>query len=312
MLNRDHPMTYALAGLRITSEFPLHGVATSEDASAGPESVVVRRATVPASLGDQAQRFPDAEWDGERVLIRIPGTANYLVMRDRIDVDALEESVFPDICDYLLGPAFGALCHLRRIFMLHASAVELARGCVAFAGQSGAGKSTMAAALAARGLPVIADDVAFIRTDEHGRACVYPGSNRIRLWDSSLDGLGHSGGRFEHVDQREKFFLPTVAPRASREPCPLAAVFQLEAAPAGSPVTIARAYGSSAGDVFLTNIAWRTLAKYMNRGPDLFSDCVRLANQVEVLRLMRPKDFAALNSVVDAVVRHPWSLAIAT
>jgi hypothetical protein len=60
---------------------------------------------------------------------------------------------------YLTGPVLGTLLRLRGILALHGSAIVGARGAVAFLGASGVGKSTLAAAFAARGCPVLADDV---------------------------------------------------------------------------------------------------------------------------------------------------------
>jgi len=179
--------TYVLAGLRVRSEFELQGVSKS---SSGDEEVVVQQAPFNDSLKAATLTLPDTEWDGERLLIRIKGTARYLVTQNRIDVDPYEGSDPGDIRAYLMGTVFGALCHLRGIFPLHASAIETGGGCVAFTGDSGAGKSTLVAALSRRGHQVIADDVSFVEPDERGRVCVWPGVHRLRLWESAMEGLG--------------------------------------------------------------------------------------------------------------------------
>ena len=58
-----------------------------------------------------------------------------------------------DAATYLLGPVFGLVLRLRGIPSLHASAVALGDRSVAMCGPAGTGKSTTAAALAARGRP---------------------------------------------------------------------------------------------------------------------------------------------------------------
>ena len=58
-----------------------------------------------------------------------------------------------------LGPALILALALRGIYCLHASAVQLPQGVVAFVGESGQGKSTLAQYLAGQGKRRIADDL---------------------------------------------------------------------------------------------------------------------------------------------------------
>src|SRR6202008_4886252 len=93
-------------------------------------------------------------------------------------VDQAPASSPRDVAAYLLGTAFGVLCHQRGIIPLHASAVNVADGRVASAGESGAGKWTLVAALAVRGHQVIADDLFFLRLADTGDVKAWPGVNR--------------------------------------------------------------------------------------------------------------------------------------
>ena len=64
-----------------------------------------------------------------------------------------------DVRLFLLGSVWGALALQRGLLPLHASAVGRGRTVHAFTGPPGAGKSTLAAALAARGYPLFTDDM---------------------------------------------------------------------------------------------------------------------------------------------------------
>ena len=59
----------------------------------------------------------------------------------------------------LLGQAFTLILSQRGLFPLHAGAVVLGDRAVALAGEAGAGKSTLCAALVERGHPFLSDDV---------------------------------------------------------------------------------------------------------------------------------------------------------
>jgi hypothetical protein len=91
----------------------------------------------------------------------------------------------------LLGAVLAVLLHQRGYLVLHASAVAVADGVVAFLGVKGSGKSTMAAALHARGHPVMADDVVALDVDEMADPMVLRGFPQLKLWpESAASSLG--------------------------------------------------------------------------------------------------------------------------
>ncbi|NEO83254.1 MAG: hypothetical protein F6J87_03180 [Spirulina sp. SIO3F2] len=93
-----------------------------------------------------------------------------------------------DALTYLLGPVFAFMVRLLGQVCLHASAVCLPQGTVAFLGPAGAGKSTTAAILAQQGYPVLTDDVVVLQ-EQAGQFNVMPGYPRLRLWPMSTELL---------------------------------------------------------------------------------------------------------------------------
>ena len=76
---------------------------------------------------------------------------------------------------------------------LHASAVEQDGAVTAFLGDSGAGKSTMAACLQARGRRIVSDDICLLEDEqekEEDGLRVVPVAGWVKLWRKSLDHLG--------------------------------------------------------------------------------------------------------------------------
>lgn len=303
-------MAYTLAGLHLISEFELSGVTPCRDAPEGSDSITICRARVPESLNSEEAAFPGGQWDGERLLILIPGVARYLVSRDRIDVDALEGSSLGDVRAFLLGTVFGALCHLRGIFPLHASTIEFGRQCIAFTGDSGAGKSTMAATLIARGHRLISDDVTYIRGTAAGELQIWPGTNRLRLWESAMEGLGYEKRGVEREFRGfDKYLLPAKFPGDARRPHLLRAIYQLEAGLPDAPVEIEHLRGAAAIEVLLQNTYRLQIAEYMGRKAQAFSACADVARKVPVFRLRRPMNFALLDLVSSKLEEHLASRA---
>jgi hypothetical protein len=96
-----------------------------------------------------------------------------------------------DVMTYLSGPVLGYGACRRGRFALHASAVRIGGRAIAFAGDGGAGKSTLAAAVVAAGADAITDDVTVVGADA---VCTVPaGYGTIRLWDASVQALYGSG-----------------------------------------------------------------------------------------------------------------------
>jgi hypothetical protein len=90
----------------------------------------------------------------------------------------------------VLGPALGVLLHQRGRLVLHASAVAIDGGAVAFLGGPGWGKSTTAAALHAQGHGIVADDVTAVRLDTDCPT-VSPGFPQLKLWpEAAISSLG--------------------------------------------------------------------------------------------------------------------------
>ncbi|HEX6370122.1 MAG TPA: hypothetical protein VF006_14470 [Longimicrobium sp.] len=93
-----------------------------------------------------------------------------------------------DAATYLLGPVFGLVLRLRGIPSLHASAVAVDGVAVALVGAAGTGKSSTAAALAARGHALVADDVLALRATEDGIVAL-PAYPHLRLWPDIVPAL---------------------------------------------------------------------------------------------------------------------------
>ena len=99
-------------------------------------------------------------------------------------------STIEDLATYLTGPILGFVLRRRGHLSLHASAVQVGDGAMILVGRHGAGKSTIAAALAARGCALITDDVLHVRKTAAGWVAD-PFASGLKLWpDASALVLG--------------------------------------------------------------------------------------------------------------------------
>lgn len=96
-----------------------------------------------------------------------PGIADYRIEREAIHVTA-PAPLNAEVAALLIATALPGLLWMRGRFVLHAAGLVLGRdeSVVALAGSSGAGKSTVAAHLIAKGARLVGDDTLAIEFDE--------------------------------------------------------------------------------------------------------------------------------------------------
>ena len=129
-------------------------------------------------------------------------------MRDgnQIVIDAAPDATDRNVRLFLLGSALGALLHQRGLLPLHANAIDLGGGAVAFSGHSGAGKSTIAAWFHDRGHRILADDVCVVGFDQSGRALVHAVPRPLvpALFRAAYGSGAGTDRRISHGIQRNK------------------------------------------------------------------------------------------------------------
>ncbi len=143
--------------------------------------------------------YMDSQGRPELIIHRFPDGAYQMRYTDGITfhiADTLDEihgwwqspREIGDAVGYLLGPVLGLVLRLRGRICLHASGVIINHRAILFVGSEGAGKSTTAAALIARGHTFLTDDIAPLEQTNDGFV-VHPGVPRIFLEPKSVQGL---------------------------------------------------------------------------------------------------------------------------
>jgi len=300
---------YRLAGLRILSDLPLFGIQTCPDETVQDNEVRIRRSIISDDLASTTARFRDGQHirgcNGKEVLLEFPRVGRFLVRGgNEILVDLLPACDDGEVRAYLLGTAFGVLCHQRGITPLHASAIDFGGGGVAFVGASGAGKSTLIAALARRGHKVIADDVCFLQFDGEGNIQAQPGVERIRLWEEAMYALGYDRcGVEREMHGYNKYFIPIPPARGPVGRRHLHRVYELQASVDGA-IALDRLQGARAIEVLMQNVYRLGLAERLGYKPHAFTVCASVARNVPIFRLNRPKHFNALEDTIQALEDH--------
>ena len=155
--------------------------------------VTIRRGEVPTALpapeAEGAFSPGGAVWQhaGRRTLFRPPCGVRFLVEDGRtVRYETERGATARDVRAFLLGAVWGAIGWQRGLLPLHASVVTRGRNLHAFNGGPGAGKSTLAAALARHGYPLFTDDILLLAPASFDTGPLGHGHGALRLCRRSI------------------------------------------------------------------------------------------------------------------------------
>lgn len=245
-----------------------------------------------------------ARTDGaDAYLLDIPDVARFRIVSGCeivIDRDAQAEDAAVRL--FLLGSACGALLHQRGITPLHGSAVGVDRcgggGAILFCGPQGHGKSTLAAAFAARGHPLLSDDVCALTLDAGG-VWLHPAFPRLNLLPDAAQQLAVDVGDSADVQPFTGKHLVPVAHFASQS-TRLLAVYELHPAPVEA-VHLRPLAGYEQLTSLMGNTYRVQFVREMGHAARHFAALQRIARHVRVVRVERPDAAYLLDELVEAI-----------
>jgi hypothetical protein len=234
-------------------------------------------------------------------LLTVDGVARFHVTRGtHIRYETAEGADAASVRLFLIGRPLGAVLLQRGMLALHAGAVRVGEECVAFAGPSGMGKSTLVAALRQRGYEPLADELcALVPSGERG-FLVAPGLARIKLWADAARRLGEDTALLEPVRKGlHKYWVGREDGFAS-EPLRLRRLYLLRTSNR-KEVDIVPVRGAGRLQAFLGDTYAKQLLSGMGARPEHFLACAEAARQASVSRLVRPRDGFSLPDLLAAL-----------
>ncbi len=299
---------YDVYGLRLRSSFPLACVPPGRSQRA---DVVARRGS-PVSFA-RARRLagrPPA-WsqqtelpDGTRYL-RWVALAEFLLDPHGRTVlcHPVAEARFPVAFEtYLFGQVLSFVLIARGVEPLHATTVVVDGGAIAFVGDCGYGKSTLAATFLGDGARLLTDDLLVVG-DDGGRFVGHRGPQRIKLFPETAAALLRDDCGAEPMNPfTPKRVIPIPDGASGPRTAPLRAIYVL-APPerraeriAIRPLTPRRAF------VELTRNTFNTIVIEPDRLARQLDLGARLAAAVPVKTLAMPRGLERLPRVRDAIL----------
>ncbi|MDH5235593.1 MAG: hypothetical protein OEW77_11590 [Gemmatimonadota bacterium] len=312
-------------GLRLRCATALPTLASAP--LAGVPDVVVRFSVPPsalAALPRSARYVSEATEDGRPVLVcesDVSGDAPRLVFGEGATftfaaegpdlwVEWMAPLSMDDVMSFLTGPVLGFALRRLGVLALHASAVSIGGRAVGFVGAGGAGKSTLAAALAARGHAVLTDDVLALR-EQDGRWLAFPGHDQLRLWEDSEALLFGGSGRLAPLSdtwEKRKLSLLAEGYHLVTAPEPLGALLVLEPP---APRAVAAEVLPALGQETVLSLLGNTSAGYLLGAADRVPELRALSSLLRSVRVgrLRPGARSGPDELCGTV--EAWCAALA-
>ena len=266
----------------------------------GTADVEFVRGTQP--IPDIAPRF---RLSSDNASLRIQGAGALRVLKgSRVELyPENSAAALAALTIFAAGAALAMILTQRGWFCVHGSSVLIGERAVCFCGPQGAGKSTLAAALARAGHRLVADGMTVLRVQD-GSVVTCPGPRLSKLWPDSLQFFGERPSDFCRVTEfHDKRLVPMARPQ---EPQALFTLNELCILSTGkTPARLALAPQNALMEVQRNAF----LAEYV--APEDASQLLRasadLTERLPINKLVRGHSFEEIPQLLALVVSRPES-----
>lgn len=267
----------------------------------GAIDVIVRFGPVPERLGSPVAQGRFHQVSQGQFLLTIENTARFLVRKGiEIVIDRISEAADCEIRGFLLGSVLGALMHQRGVLPLHASVIGTERGAIAFSGNSGEGKSTLAAAFYQQGYSVIADDVCAVLLDAEGKPMVMPGYAQLNLCMAALKKLGIDKKVGHCGCWSSEKYEQSVSGNFSTLPAPLSAIYELNTSE-DAPLSLTPVLGREKVWMVRDNTFRRSFLRGMGQDKEYMRMIMATAQSIRCMRVNRPQRSFLLDELMHLI-----------
>ncbi|HBM16135.1 MAG TPA: hypothetical protein DD381_07340 [Lentisphaeria bacterium] len=295
---------YRLYGLNIISEIPLNPLDCLEPCFEKAPDATISFGKVPDSLRQPPRQcWAEFQATQDEFLLEHPhlGVSIYIKTPSEIIIDKEKNTNIDTTVLYLLGSAIGALLMMKDYLPMHASSMLTDKGAVVFTGVSGAGKSTIAGALLARGYKTITDDICPIKIHE-GIPYAYSGHSNLKLWESTLNIFKEE---FEHLPKIRadinKYYYNSENSAADGK-YPIYKIYQIETHNENKIEIIPVEKGLNKLELIMNNTYRMQFIEGLGKRRTHFKIASALAN-IQISKIKRPSITEDFNAFVDMVER---------
>ncbi|WP_337972137.1 hypothetical protein [Methanobacterium petrolearium] len=191
----------------------------------------------------------------------------------------------------------GTLLMQRGMLVLHASAVNIDGGAVAFIGCCGDGKSTIATTMNKIGYSFVTDDILTVKFDEINKPSVFPSFPKAKLDENTIIYMKDKPDSFQKIHPETKKYSYNIIDNFSLNSLPLKNIYILENSNKNDIISLK---AEDALIELIKNSYANNLFSDTEREKNLFQ-CANLVKKVPVKRLKILKSLNKLENLIKIV-----------
>jgi hypothetical protein len=247
-----------------------------------------------------------APLDDGSTYVRWDTVGEFLVAADGRSIAwrRIGEASLESVQVYMLGQALSFALVKQRFEPLHATAVTVGDCVVAFLGDNGSGKSSLASFFLAAGHRLVTDDL-LVLEERSGRLLAYPGPPRIKLFPGIAKHLlGDMAERVRMNPDTDKLILPIDGQLTASAPLALGGIYTL-----ARPRDVSRDGSIHVEPLTLRESVIELVKGTFNRrlvDPERlarqFDLATRFARRVSIRKISYPRTLDRLHEVRDRIV----------
>ena len=202
-----------------------------------------------------------------------------------------------DVASFVLGWCIAFLFQQREIPAIHCSALEMKGGAVLIAGNSGAGKSTIALGLQQRGYRYLVDDIAMV--DIQGGMCIQPAFPMQKVCRNVAETM--DSNTLYYVNEKKDKFAYRNQDNFCSESRKLAAMFYLNKH-SGEAVVCERLTGVKKWNTVAQNLFLRDAYTSLGMPKEELDRCLAIAGSVEIYEISRPEGKDTVEEICEKMI----------
>jgi hypothetical protein len=304
------PYRYCLHGLVLESEIEL------------PEAIAVSNRDDPRVLDNRPVRIVQASLpdtiahkavskdgyligDGQVFMHLTNGIRCLVEHGETVTIDPGDPSQMAAARFFALSAGVGTLLHQRKYLPLHCAAIETPGGCVAFAGNAGDGKSTLAASFSGAGFKLFTDDRLTLHARPDAPYLATPSLPVLHLFDEGAGLADLDGSELAVNSYRFGKHVHLVPGRYAAGPSPLAGLYftdwheDASLDPVIAPMPAIDAMMRLRRDMSLAH-----LVELLGQEQDFLPWAAGLCRSIGIFSLQRPRDKSRHGECMDLIIDH--------
>lgn len=256
----------------------------------GIEDITVLLGRVPDDIDAVVEETEKYKISKTEFLFFIEGVGKYYIKQGKIIIVEPEKAADKaEINAYLVGTAIGTALLQRGMLPIHGSSVIFNGRAAIFTGDSGAGKSTMCAALRKKGYEFLGDDISVVTINEDGVPMVQSSFPHQRLRSDTLEAMGYDKSDFSLACKTDDKYVIADYDKFNEGSVRLAAIFEISTKQDGE-VELKKDIGTKKLWKIIENIYYVTILSRLGIDKIYFKQCLAVAKNIQFYEIIRPID----------------------